>query len=252
MTSNQAAPKVEDPRVRPRLEWPHPHARTGVRFVLTNVTDPSHADDYSAWYDDYENAIIRPGVIANAFRFENPDASGTETDPRYAAIYDLVTPDPASAWPATENSPDYPTHLFADPRSKLVAPALRGSYAITGSMEADNDHRVLTGVHIILSDGGTDAVREQRAAAVLGTGFFHAASRFLIIEWSPEPPRWLEVLETGLQDPLSAYARARNALARRPPADAVRQRSSRPFALVAAHQAEWRKALNGAASRASP
>jgi hypothetical protein len=235
MTSNQVAPKVEDPRVRPSPEWPHPRERTGVRFVLTNVTDPSHADDYSAWYDDYENAIIRPGAIANAFRFENPDAAGTETDPRYAAIYDLVTPDPASAWPATENSPDYPTHLFADPRSKLVAPALRGSYAMTGSMETDNDHRALTGVHIILSDGGTDAVREQRAAAALDTGFFHAASRFQIIEGSPEPPAWLEVLETGLQDPLSAYARARDSLPPQPAADGVRQRSSRSFTLVAAH-----------------
>src|SRR5437588_848541 len=147
MTNNQAATKVEHPRVRPSPEWPHPRERTGVRFVLTNVTDPSHANDYGAWYDDYENAIIRPGGIANAFRFENPDAAGSETDPRYAAIYDIVSPDPALAWPATENSPDYPTHLFADPRSRLVAPALRGSYAMTGSMEIDNDERALSGVH---------------------------------------------------------------------------------------------------------
>ena len=61
MTSNHAAPKVEDPRVRPRLQWPHPHERTGVRFVLTNVTDPSHADDYSAWYDDYGERDHPPG-----------------------------------------------------------------------------------------------------------------------------------------------------------------------------------------------
>jgi hypothetical protein len=221
--------------VRPSPEWPHPRERTGVRFVLTNVTDPRHADDYSAWYDDYENAIIRPGVIASAFRFENPGAAGTETDPRYAAIYDLVTPDPAAAWPATENSPDYPTHLFADPRSKLVAAALRGSYAMTGSTESATDHRALTGVHIILSHGGTHAVREQRAAAALDTGFFHAASRFQIIEGSPEASAWLEILETGLEDPLSAYARARDALLPEPAADGVRQRSSRSFALVAAH-----------------
>lgn len=238
MTYHQAAPKVHDPRVRRRSSWPHPHERTGVRFVLTNVTDPSQADDYGAWYDDYENAIIRPGVIANAFRFENPDAAGTEIDPRYAAIYDLVTPDPASAWPATENSSDYPAHLFADPRSRLVAPALRGSYAMTGSMETDNDQWALTGVHIILSDGGNDAVRKQRAAAVLDTGFFHAASRFRIIEGSPEPPTWLEVFETGLQDPLGAYARACVGLGLRPRADCVRQRSSRSFTLVAAHQGE--------------
>jgi hypothetical protein len=213
----------------------HPRERTGVRFVLTNATDPSRADDYSAWYDEYENAIIRPGLIANAFRFENPNAAGTPGDPRYAAIYDIVSPDPVSAWPATENSRSYPRYLFDDPRSHLVAPALRASYALTGSLEFDSDHGDLTGVHIILTDGGTDTVREQRAAALLGTGFFYGASRFSIIEGSPEPPAWLEVFETDLQDPLTAYGRACHALESDPPADGVRQRSSRPFVLVAAH-----------------
>lgn len=126
----------------------HPPARTGVRFVLTNAADPSRADDYSAWYDDYERAIIRPGLLANAFRFENPNAAGTASDPRYAAVYDVVSPDPASAWSDTENSPNYPRQLFDDPRSRLVVPALRASYALTGSLEIDHDHRALTGVHI--------------------------------------------------------------------------------------------------------
>ncbi len=214
----------------------HPRARTGVRFVLTNATDPGRADEYSAWYDDYENAIIRPGLLANAFRFENPVAAGTPTDPRYAAIYDIVTPEPASAWPATENSPSYPRYLFDDPRSRLVAPALRASYALTGSQETDSDHSDLTGVHIILSDGGTDTVREQRAAALVKTGFFYAASRFHIIEGSPDPPEWLEIFESDLQDPLTAYARARDALQTEPPADGVLQRSSRPFVLAATHE----------------
>jgi hypothetical protein len=223
------------PTTDPGTHSTHPRERTGVRFVLTNATDPRRTDEYSAWYDDYENAIVRPGLLANAFRFENPNAAGTPTDPRYAAIYDIVSPDPASAWPATENSPGYPRYLFDDPRSRLVAPALRGSYALTGSLETDSDHGDLTGVHIILSDGGTDAVREQRAAALLKTGIFHGASRSRIIEGSPEPPAWLEVFETDLQDPLTAYARACDALAPLPPADGVRQRSSQPFVLVAAH-----------------
>ena len=75
----------------------HPRARTGIRLVLTNAADPSRADAYSAWYDDYERAIIRPGLLANAFRFENANAAGTASDPRFAAVYDIVTPDPASA-----------------------------------------------------------------------------------------------------------------------------------------------------------
>ena len=195
----------------------HPRKRTGGRFVLTNATDPGHGDDYSAWYDDYESAIIRPGLLANAFRFENPHAAATPTDPRYAAIYDIVSPDPASAWPRTENSPGYPRYLFDDPRSRLLAPALRASYALAGSLETDSDHGDLTGVHIILSDGGTDTLREQRAAALLETGLFYVASRFRIIEGSPDPPAWLEVFETDLHDPLTAYARACDAPESQPP-----------------------------------
>jgi hypothetical protein len=218
--------------------------RTGVRLVLTNAADLNRTDDYSAWYDDYERAIIRPGVLANAFRFENPRAAGTETDPRYAALYDIVSPDPASAWPDIENSPDYPTYLFDDPRSRLVVPALRASYALTGEAEIDDDQRVLTGVHINLSDGGTDTARAQRAAALLATGFFYAASRFRLIEGSPEPPAWLEIFETDVQEPLTAYARAfadrvrKSSAGRqpRPPAEGVLQRSSHSFALVVAHQ----------------
>ncbi len=227
--------QTPQPMAHPGTNRTHPRERTGVRFVLTNATDPGRPADYSAWYDNYESAIIRPGLIANAFRFENPNAAGTATDPCYAAIYDIVSPDPASAWPTIENSPDYPTYLFDDPRSRLVAPALRASYALTGSLDNDNDHGDLTGVHIILSDGATDTVREQRAAALLKTGFFYATSRFRIIDGSPEPPAWLEVFETDLQDSLTAYARACEALNSQPPADGVRQRSSRPFVLVAAH-----------------
>jgi hypothetical protein len=213
----------------------HPRERTGVRFVLTNTADVNQTDDYSAWYDDYERAIIHPGLIANAFRFENPDAAGTETDPRYAALYDIVSRDPASAWPDIESSPDYPSYLFDDPRSRLVVPAFRASYALTATLEIDDDHGVLTGVHIILSDGGTDTVRAQRAAAFLKTGFFYGASRFRIIEGSPEPPASLEVFETDREDPLTAYARACAALAPDLSADGARERSSHPFVLVAVH-----------------
>jgi hypothetical protein len=213
----------------------HPPERTGVRFVLTNAADPSRVDDYSAWYDDFERAIIRPGQIANAFRFENPNAAGTTSDPRHAAVYDIVSPDPASAWPATESSPDYPRYLFDDPRSRLVVPELRASYALTGSLEVNNDRGVLTGVHIILSDGATDVVRAQRAAALLETGFFYGASRYRIIEGSPNPPAWLEIFETDVKDPLTTYARAFAALVPKPRAVGAREHSSHSFVLVAAH-----------------
>jgi hypothetical protein len=104
-------------------------------------------------------------------------------------------------------------------------------------LETQHDRRELAGVHIILSDGGTDAAREQRAAAVLQTGFFYCASRFRIIEGTPEPPGWLEVFETDLKDPLSAHAPAGAAMAPPPAVGDIRQGSSHSYALVVAHEA---------------
>ncbi len=196
----------------------HRVERTGVRFVLSNAADPSRADEYSAWYDTYGAGITRPGFLANAFRFENPSAAGNDDDPRYAAIYDIVTPDPATAWPSTEGSP-----------------ALRASYALVGSLETPGAHGALTGAYIVLTDGADEASRERWAAAVLETGLFYAASRFRIIEGSPEPPDWLEVFETDQQDPLTAYARSLEALAPRLPAAEIRQRNSGSFRLVSVY-----------------
>src|SRR3954449_12604780 len=72
--------------------------RTGVRLVMTNPADPGRVEDYAAWYDDYGAALTGPGFLANAFRFENSAAAGTEDDPRFVAVYDIVTPDPATAF----------------------------------------------------------------------------------------------------------------------------------------------------------
>ena len=111
----------------------HPSGRTGVRFVLANPSDPGRLEEFSDWYHTYSAAITVPGYLANDIHFENPDASGQKTSPRYATIYDIIAPDPATAWPDTEHSPGYPTRLFSDPRAKLVSPALRASYALVGS-----------------------------------------------------------------------------------------------------------------------
>jgi hypothetical protein len=186
----------------------HETTRTGVRFVLTNPADPSRLDDFSDWYDTYVTALAVPGYLAGPVRFENPDANAEQNDARYATIYDIVTSDPATAWPDTEHSPDYPTHLFTDPRARLVVPALRASYALVGSQARPGGHGPLTGIHVILSNGGDDTERQQREAHVLQTGLFYSASRFRIIEGSPEPAEWLEIFETDVRDARNAYARA--------------------------------------------
>ena len=118
----------------------HPSSRTGVRFVLANPSDPSRLNEFNDWYDTYSAALTVPGYLANDIHFENPGASGGNTNPRYATIYDIVAPDPAAAWPDSEHSPAYPTQLFSDPRAKLVSPALRASYALIGSQLQPGQH----------------------------------------------------------------------------------------------------------------
>jgi len=186
----------------------HPSNRTGVRFVLTNPSDPSRLDEFTDWYDTYSAAITVPGYLANDVHFENPGASGEPNSPRYATIYDIVSPDPATAWPDTEHSPAYPRHLFADPRAKLVSPTLRASYALVGSQRPPGQRGPLTGIHVILSNGGDDTERQHQEAQILQARLFYSAARFRIIEGSPEPAEWLEVFETDDPDPLHAYARA--------------------------------------------
>jgi predicted dinucleotide-binding enzyme len=185
----------------------HPTTRTGVRFVLTNPSDPSRLNEFNDWYETYSKAITVPGYLANDFHFENPDAGGGKNSPRYATIYDIVSPDPATAWQGTEASPSYPTYLFSDPRATLVSPALRASYALVRSQRRPGQHGPLTGIHVILSNGSGDTERQRREADVLQGGLFYSAARFRIIEGSPEPAEWLEVFETDDPDPLHTYPR---------------------------------------------
>ena len=225
--------------------------RTGVRLVMSSPSDPDRVDDYNAWYDIYPTVVTRLGFLVNCFRFENPAAAGTEEDPSSVAIYDIVTPDPATAWPATENSERYPRYLYDDPRAKLVSPSLRGSWAHVGSLAKPGSHGAVTGVHLILSDGADSAAREQWASEVLDTGLFYAASRFTLIEEAsraealvsgtrlsfPEPPTWLEIFETDQADPLTAYPRTLEALAGSRRAAEIRQRRAGSFKFYSAYQA---------------
>jgi hypothetical protein len=208
----------------------HGVERTGVRFVLTNNADPGRTAEYKGWYDNFGAGVTRPGFLADALRFENPSAAGNEDDPRYAAVYDIAAPDPATAWSDTERSGDYPTYLFEDPRSALVAPVLRASYALDWS-KATPRRGTLTGATIVLLDGARDASRELWAAQALETGVFYGASGFRILDGDPDPPDRLEILETDQPDPSTAYLRLLELLGAPPPPTGGRQRYLGSFRL---------------------
>jgi hypothetical protein len=207
--------------------------RTGVRLVLTNTTDPTRVDEYSAWYDKYGDALLRIGRLVNDFRFENTSATGDQADPRFAAVYDIATPDPATAWPDTEASPDYPRDLFGDPRSALVAPVLRGSYALVGTQTHPREHGPITGIHLVLSDAADDTSRQRWEHSLLDAGPLYAVARFRLIDGAPDPAPWLEIFETDDPQPQDAFSRALTAVGDENPAPAIRRQGS--FRLVAEH-----------------
>jgi hypothetical protein len=208
--------------------------RTGVRFVLSNLADPRRAGDFNDFYDAYGDVMARIGNLTEPVRFENPGAAGDDQNPRFAAVYDIVTPDPATAWPATESSADYPVALFDDPRSKLVMPAFRGSYALVGSAQRPDRHGALTGVYLALSTGGDDTVRQRWASQILESGLFYAVSRFRLIEGFPEPAGWLEIFETDVREPLTAYREALRKLAPDLPDAQIQYRTAGAYRLVSA------------------
>ena len=119
--------------------------------------------------------------------------------------------------------------MFSDPRAKLVSPALRASYALVGSQLRPGPHGPLTGIHVILSNGGGDTERQYREAQILQAGLFYSTARFRIIEGSPEPAEWLEVFETDDPDPLHAYPRVTS---QTPPGSQIRAELRQSFRLA--------------------
>ena len=206
----------------------HATQRTGIRFVLSNPTDPARRQDFDDWYDLYAANILFPGLLVNCYRFHNPDAAGTDDDPAFAAIYDFVATDLATAWPRTEHDPAYPKRLFDDPRGKLVQAPLRGTYALSSSRGITAGDRRLTGITLVMGDGVIDPARADWGNKLVETGLVTAASRFRLVEGEPTPPTWLEVFETDQPDPRDSFARAVD-LVGPSPEPAPRIRSSATF-----------------------
>lgn len=182
--------------------------RTGVRFVLENCLDPARIDEYNDWYDTFAAECTKPGLLVNALRFDNPDAAGTVEDPGFLAIYDIVTPDPGTAWPPTAEhlKPLYPT--FPDYSSVVLA----GTYSLVSSVEGTGDEQTPTGATIVMTDDAEASTLERFAGTLVESGLFTTASCFTLVEGFPDvPPKQLLVLETSDADPLSALTRAEEA-----------------------------------------
>ncbi len=178
---------------------------TGLRVVLSNCADASREAEFNAWYDAYAVDILWPRQLVNVQRYCNPARPGDALQPRYLALYDIVTPDPAIAWPETR---DHPTRPRRD-KSPLLDTVLAATYKIeraTGPARSG-----VTGVLAVFSDC-SDAARADEARAwrerllseAMASGVFARASLSVNVEGVPEQPQHLNVFETTRSDVMAA------------------------------------------------
>ena len=178
---------------------------TGLRVVLSNCADASREADFNAWYDAYAVDILWPRQLVNVQRYCNPARPGDAAQARYLALYDIVTPDPAIAWPETR---DHPTRPRRD-KSPLLDTVLAATYRIeraTGPARSG-----VTGVLAVFSDCNDTARadearawRERLLSEAMAGGVFTRASLSVNVEGVPEQPQYLNVFETTRPDAMTA------------------------------------------------
>lgn len=178
---------------------------TGLRVVLSNCADASREAEFNAWYDAYAVDILWPRQLVNVQRYRNPSGPGDAMHPRYLALYDIVTPDPATAWPETR---DHPTRPRRD-KSPLLDTVLAATYRIERATGAARSG--VTGVLAVFSDcseaaraEAAGAWRERLLAEGMASGAFARASLSANVEGVPEQPQFLNVFETTRPDAMAA------------------------------------------------
>jgi hypothetical protein len=204
----------------------HETRRTGVRFVLTNPSDPGRLDDFTDWYDTYAEALTVPATspTPSISRTPTPPPGRTARATRRSTTSSPPTPRRPGPTPSTR-----PTTRPTCSATRAPGWSRRHSAPPTPSSDP-RPGRASTagpGIHVILSNGGDDTGRQHREAQVLQTGLFYSAARFRIIEGSPEPAEWLEVFETDARDPLDTFAQAPSDTPSTPAIEAVLSESFR-------------------------
>jgi hypothetical protein len=163
---------------------------TGVRFVLSNCAEPGREAELDEWYDAYAADCTRPGLLVNALRYVDRDAAGTDEQPRYAAVYDIVVPDVERAWPETKDHPSREFHSS----SPLLSVALRASYRRIEPVFPVGSAPLPQAITIVLGDDAGEGIAEFMLH-VVAKGLATRATRYELVEGSPSPPRYLELYE---------------------------------------------------------
>lgn len=181
--------------------------RTGIRFVLANCSDPTRTADFDEFYDAYAADCTRPGWLINALRYTATDAAGTDEEPTYLSVYDIVAPNPGDAWPPTlehqqRRYPVIPTYFST---------VLAGTYGVV-SCDGDLGGATPGGAMVMMSraDEAQVAAWAEECARVLTVSGGGRVSHLRLIDgWPGELPKQLVLVETASTGPALSLEPAR-------------------------------------------
>jgi hypothetical protein len=181
-------------------------APTGVRLVLSNCTDPACDDEFNDWYDAYATALTRPELFVDAARYRDAGAVHDPDSPTYVSVYGIAIDEPGEAWPRT--------HAWWEERGgQALSPLLQVPYRATYARLAGPGIGTAwprLALRLADCDAGREADAEEwlRAhVAAVGEQPGLALTAYALVDGSPEPPRFLELLGTAGASAEDAYAR---------------------------------------------
>ena len=165
----------------------------GARVVLCNCADPAREGEFNAWYDAYAVDILWPRLLVNVRRYRCIEPEAGDTNPRYFALYDILTPELATAWPLTRDHPTRPRRE----RSPLLDTRLAATFGRQAQRGViGSDRTDVIALFIDPSPGG-HAVRalDILMEELLDAGTCHGAWRSENVEEDRTQPQVMLVIE---------------------------------------------------------
>ena len=190
----------------------HGRDSDGVVCILGNADPPDKATELNDWVINvHYQEIADGGLFVNATRFRNPKGEGGAASPRFLTVYETQRIDPAPAWrESVARNAARRTRGEITPISPYSATTMIGAFRRVRSHKRPAEDT--TGLLVVMLDCSSDAVWSDFEAwyddvhipDILGTGLYHAATRYESDGLETGQPRFLTIYETGGADPVSA------------------------------------------------
>ena len=221
----------------------------GLYVAFMNCGDSSTEGEMNAWYNEvHVSDVTRAGIFHNATRYMNPEAQGTNDDPRYLAIYETDREDVARAY--AENKSEMERWIRPWSETYGLHPAIsvarRMLFRRHGRTPIAFAGCIPRGLILRLADC-LDPEREaefnwwydyRRCFDILLTSAVTSASRYRNVSSVAGEPRYLALYETE-SDGHEALRQVRDRMDRSKGLDIAVTRYSGAFNLIFSESSAW-------------